>query len=144
MHVRDDTACSDMTTLLFSPQGACPSLSQGEERAGLTLQSNSIMDVSLGVHCVLPGPLCSTWLKPSCSGRISNVFICFATTLLTLLLRHITNLNLSLLFPNKVKGWPFPDFAGWEARKEKGSWRIHGYGDSAIGHAKGFSFSRGL
>lgn len=28
MHVRDDTACSDMTTL-FSPQGACPSLSQG-------------------------------------------------------------------------------------------------------------------
>lgn len=143
MHVRDDTACSNMTTL-FSVQSACPSLSQGEEGAGLTLESNAIIDVSLSAHCMLPGPLCCTWLKPSCSSRISNVLICFAMALLMLLLRHVTNLNLSSLFPNKVKGWPFPHFAGWEARKEKGSWRIHSYGDSATGHAKGFSFSSTL
>jgi len=57
MNVHDDTACSDITTLLFSPQGACPGLGQGEEGAGLTLQSNSTIDVSLGAHCMLPGPL---------------------------------------------------------------------------------------
>lgn len=48
---------------------------------------------------------------------------------------------LYFLFPNKLKGWPFPHFMGWEARREKESWRIHGYGDSVTGHAKGFSFS---
>lgn len=118
MHVRNDIARSDMTALLFSPRGACPG--QGKEGAGLTLQSSSIIDVSLGAFCMLPGPLCCTWLKPSCSSRISNVLICFAMALLTLLLRHVTNLTFISTVSQQSEGTTFPPFCGLGSKEGKG------------------------